>query len=295
MSKLTGHYNSLLEKFCVLFQEYIDKANVPESDYEGICKEFHAAVRENQREKYLVACNPKLFKNLKKRFSFVPGIKMEVILYTDEDTPDDRVKIINDMWNDIHNLYILTDLASDAPDVGMITKLKTRGQDLPDVNEIIGKFGIDSSMISGLMSKANIDHSLISDVMAGKQIETAQSAALKDEVLNDLRNNLRLTTNGGQVDTQELFATAAGLAKTLGTKYIEKFKSGEMGIEDAAGALMSLVKDNEFREILPVDKINLSEVLAIAPGNIGNLLGNATPELTEEQLEEMRKYYNREQ
>lgn len=189
-----------------------------------------------------------------------------------------------------------------------------------DVNALAAKFGVDAAAVPEMLQNLDVN-ALTSKLNAAP---TERSDELKGEILGEIdniKNNLNVTVVGTKYDSNDLLTKCGGLLKQLGPKYIEKFNNGEINIEDIVGMVKSLKDDGNTQGLITpelIDKLDMNDlVLGLLSSNgVKNIIGDSVDvdqfsglikmlplndmarnlfkekDLTDEEREEMMKYYN---
>lgn len=120
MSEIIVIYHTLLKNFNELYANKTIK--ITDKEIEDILINFCNKLKsEKSMFKYLSSRDNRLFKGLK--YTLIPKIKMEVILYIDNNTPEDKKNIINNIWDNILVLYILAELSNEETDIESVSKI----------------------------------------------------------------------------------------------------------------------------------------------------------------------------
>lgn len=324
--EIIDNYNKILETFIILFPDKKDKIPVNLSDTEimGICTSIVVKTNSVKNYKSLLLANKcKLFKAIK--LSFIPKIKMELVLVTDKNDSKERLSNITLIWTNIKNIFIAFEKLKDDIDYKYIELLENKNNDINDLQKmqnslldektlaLLEGFGVNKSQVSGLFNEINsadqtIGNDFIRTIIAEikntplYKNRTTEKVSLKDIIANtkELQEKYISMLSDGDLNMSSVVASLMTLL-TNQTEYDKVLK--ELDIEnlvDTDNVIMDLT------ELLPAEYKPLISMLVSQSSEgsdggfnpmdlIGSLLGNnkkEVKELSQEQLKELEDFYS---
>ena len=295
MAEISIYYNNLLKEFNKLYENKIIK--ITNDEINDILLNFCNKLQEEKSMfKYLLSRDNRLFKGLK--CTLIPKIKMEVILYYDDNTPDDKKIIINNIWNQIMLLYILTESNKKDSDMGYVykifnclddenkelinielqEKIKSSNVQEPTNNPLLStmleKLGssVDISQLKNLISSENIPtelQNIVEDLNMDKIKELLNSPESKngnefvENILNDIKNKFQ---SNEQVDSKKFVENLFDVGNNLSDTYGPKIKNGDISIQDIISGVSNVINDSNndiignITESIDINKLNFSEI-----------------------------------
>lgn len=322
---IIDNYNKILDTFILLFPDKKDKipSKISEIDIMTICTNIVCKVNSGKNYKSLLLTNKcKLFKAIK--LSFIPKVKMELVLLIDKNDSEERTKNINNMWIYIKNIFIAFEKLKDDIDNEYIDELlghKKINYDrlentILDNNTLtlLENFGVKKSQVSDLLNNINnADQTIGNDFIKNLIKEIKETPLYKNRTKQ-------------KISLKEIISNTTDLQD----KYYKLLYSGDLNISSIVASLMSLmnnqdeyeriIKDLDIEDLIDTDNIikDLTELLPPeyksiinllvsenkdgVPNNnfnpmdlIGNLLGEnkkEIKELSEQQLKELEDFYS---
>lgn len=288
---LTRVYGQLLSCFAQMYPD--KKINMNETEYNSYVNLFCKLIgNESKYFNPFLNKDPRVFKGLK--FSFIKGIKMEVILSSNKDTNE---KLVNEMWNTMHMLYLLGEANKSNPNTqnmqrialkmdiskGALIETTNDENKMPELfnafkdinmNEIenmVSNLGISKDQFESIKSGVGLDlndakiKNLLSEI--GKP-PTEGSHRFMNDILNDVKTKFKLDENDGKVNAKLFVDQLLNVGNSIGDEYGKKIGTGELAVGDIVSAITSLASNpngssviSDITNTLKLDKLDMKEVI----------------------------------
>lgn len=323
--EIIDNYNRILDTFVLLFPDKKDKIPKEISDEEimTLCNGIINKVNSSKNYKSLLLANKcKLFKAIK--LSFIPKVKMELVLLVDKNDSEERITNVNLIWRYIKNIFISFEKSKSEPDDSYIKVLEKESVDNEIVKlqnslldnktlALLEGFGVNKSQITGLLGDLNN-----ADQNVGNDLIRTIIAEIKNTPLYKNRNTEKVSLKDIITNTTE-----------LQQKYSTLLSTGELNISAVVASLMTLMTDQseydkvikeldienlvdtdniikDLTEFLPAEYRPIVNMFASQTGEssdgsfnpmdlLGSLMGEnkkEVKELTQEQLKEIEDFYS---
>jgi len=274
-SDLQLTYQKLINSFYELYPEKKDKINMSEDEMKVFLTSFAKINKEKpQYFNMLVKRDPKFFKGTS--FTLLPKLKMEVVLSNSDS--DANKKIIEEMWDTIWLLYLLSESQTESPDTIKMSKIASaleknnnstvQADVVPspsnvNIEDVLKNLNIEGGMKDILGSlkdgeggiKNILDNVMSNPELVGNMKNMMSSMGIDGEkcmnpneksnkfvsdILGDLKSKFKLKTEDGKIDSKQFVEQLMSVGSSIGDSYSKKLKSNELSINDILGAVTSM-------------------------------------------------------
>lgn len=326
-NNILNNYKDIIDIYYSLYPKKLNSVNLTNDEIIKICNDIFNKINNsstlkcNYYNNLLLSNKCKLFKAIK--MSFIPKIKMELVLYIDQASNDStRIYNINKLWRCIKNIFINIESSKINPNLDYIKYLESDESVNIDIkndkqiDNIIKNFGMDKQELSSLLGNINIsnktiDNSLIREIIMDiknsrlyKEIDTDKKLSINDIIsgTQDLQDKYMTKLSSGDINISEFISSMIGLInnpeeydKLIADLDLTNKIDSEMLVEE----MISLLPD-EYKSMAKmlktVDFSNESSTsfnpLDLLNGLIGNT-SNKITDLNEDQLEELDEFYSK--
>ena len=261
-NKLIDNFNTIINIFYELFPNKKNTINISNDEIINICTNFNKNIsKSNTFKNYLLTNKCKLFKALK--IQFIPKIKMELVLFSDNTDSNEKKNNINNIWNQLKLIYIEIEENKSYPDVeyinslceqlGIVSKLKDKEIVIKDNSKLdLSNFINDNK---NLISNLNIGDFLNNLNNLNLDTDKEKNLLFIKNIIFEIKNKILeiKKNNSSKLDLKNILNNT----NDIQDKYCKLLNNGEIKLNDIISGLFVLINNKEeCDEILKEFDIN---------------------------------------